>query len=168
MRQNPNRTTARAPWRAALAGLLLAGGAAFGGLPAAAEGEGEAPPLPELSFTKTAHSGNEGNAITFVVQKNGAGEAAVDYATYHLSGNNLAEPGVDYTETSGSLYFFPDDTEKTITVQTLSDTRVERTESFGMRLSLATAGGDGSSSATAKLVRPYSVVGVILNCHDSC
>ena len=165
MRQDSNRKTARTAWRAALAGIMLAGGTALGGaLPAFAGSDNSA--LPEVSFSQTTYSANEGSAVTFVVRKNGDGEASVDYQTFATGVDNRATAGADYTAASGNLYFFPDDTELTITVQTSTDTENdESSETFGIRLS-APSGSDGNASVT--LVYPLSAVGVILNCATSC
>ena len=104
--------------------------------------------------------------MTFVVRKNGDGEASVDYQTFATGVDNRATAGVDYTAASGNLYFLPDDTQLTITVQTSTDTELdEKSEAFGIKLSDA-SGGDGNAAAT--LVYPLSAVGVILNCDTSC
>ena len=161
MQQNSNRKTARTAWRAVLAGVMLAGGTA---LPAFAGSDNSA--LPEVSFSQVVYSANEGSAVTFVVHKNGDGEASVDYQTFATGVDNRASAGVDYSAASGNLYFSPDETELTITVQTNSDTELdENSESFGIKLSAA-SGSDGN--ATATLVYPLSAVGVILNCASSC
>ena len=161
MQQNSNRKTAPTAWRAVLAGVMLAGGTA---LPAFAGSDNSA--LPEVSFSQVVYSANEGSAVTFVVRKNGDGEASVDYQTFATGVDNRASAGVDYSAASGNLYFSPDETELTITVQTNSDTELdENSESFGIKLSAA-SGSDGN--ATATLVYPLSAVGVILNCASSC
>ena len=161
MRQDSNRKTARTACRAVLAGVMLAGGTA---LPAFAGSDNSA--LPEVSFSQTTYSANEGSAVTFVVRKNGDGEASVDYQTFATGVDNRATAGADYTAANGNLYFSPDDTELTITVQTNTDTELdEKSETFGIRLSDA-SGSDGNAATT--LVYPLSAVGVILNCNTSC
>ncbi len=161
MRQDSNRKTARTAWRCVLAGVMLAGGAT---LPTFA-GSDDSASL-EVSFSQTTYSANEGSAVTFVVRKNGDGEASVDYETFDTGVDNRATAGTDYTAASGNLYFLPDDTQLTISVQTSTDSELdENSETFGVRLSDA-SGGDGQAAAT--IVYPASAVGVILNCDASC
>ena len=105
--------------------------------------------------------------MTFVVKKNGDGEASVDYTTFSVGVDNQATVNVDYEVTSGTLTFFVTDTQHTITVKTKADTEIdEASETFGVRLS-PTSGGDGGQSS-ATLVYPSSAVGTILNCATPC
>ena len=134
-------------------------------LPALAQTGASDPP--EISFSQVSHSANEGDAMTFVVKKNGDGEASVDYTTFSVGVDNQATANVDYEATSGTLTFFMTDTEHTITVKTKADAEIaEAAETFGVRLSLTTGGDGGQSSAT--LVYPVAAVGTILNCATPC
>ena len=122
---------------------------------------------PEIAFSQVSHSANEGDAMTFVVKKNGDGEASVDYTTFSVGVDNQATANVDYEATSGTLTFFASDTEHTITVNTKADAEIaEAAETFGVRLSLPTGGDGGQASAT--LVYPVAAVGTILNCATPC
>ena len=121
--------------------------------------------LPEISFSRTSYSTNEGKDAKVIVKKKTAGEAEIRYESYP-TGDPPATAGSDYQSVSGSLYFSPTDTEKTITVTTYADSDVdEQTETFGMRL-LQGTGGDGQ--ATANLVYPVASAVVILNCATPC
>ncbi|MDJ0650505.1 MAG: right-handed parallel beta-helix repeat-containing protein [Xenococcaceae cyanobacterium MO_188.B19] len=93
--------------------------------------------------------GNNGNqTITFTVSLSRAGEETitVDYAT----GDDSAVAGEDYIATSGTLEFAPGETEKTITVEVISDIDFESNETFNINLSnpsgsaIATSVGTGT------------------------
>ena len=138
------------------AGMLLSSGPAL------------AQDVTELGFTKRVHSATEGGSIRFVVKKTGSGEALVLYKFDHASVNPAqdATRGKDFVGVNGEIYFGPDDTEKTITVQTLRDDEFdEDTETFRITLSIATGGDAGSSLKLG--IRPQAV-GVILNCAVAC
>lgn len=121
----------------------------------------------EISFSRSSYSACEGNSATLTVKKDGDGEAAVDYTTADVSPGPLATAGVDYVETSGFLHFETGDTEKTITVQTKTDTDVtEPSEVLKVVLSLS-SGGDGTHDS-AELVSPWRAVVTILNVGTSC
>ena len=122
---------------------------------------------PEIFFSQSIYFGCEGSSVTLIVKKDGDGEATVDYATADADTaepNMLATAGVDYTKTSGSLYFAPADTEKTITVTALTDTDVtEAAEAFNVVLSLR-SGSDGADEQ-ATLGNPWvAVVAIRTSC----
>ncbi|MDE0418444.1 MAG: hypothetical protein OXI95_16135 [bacterium] len=125
---------------------------------------------PEISFSQWHYSGCEGSRVTLTVEKDGDGEAAVDYATVDADSPNpnaVATVGVDYVRTSGSLHFAPGDTEKTITVKTIADADVtESAEVFLVKLSLGSGGDAADGSAT--LVSPSLSAVTILNAGTSC
>ena len=124
---------------------------------------------PKIFFSRAIYFECEGSSVTLIVKKDGDGEATVDYTTADaksLSPNpkSLATAGVDYTKTSGSLDFAPEETEKMITVKALTDTDVtEIGEAFHVELSLR-SGSDGS----ATLVFPSKATVTILNAGTSC
>ncbi|MXV94826.1 MAG: hypothetical protein F4Y62_17475 [Rhodospirillaceae bacterium] len=144
-----------------LAAMILGAGMSLSSGPALAED------VTEVGFTKRVHSAIEGQSIRFVVKKTGSGEALVDYKFGHANVNldQNATRGKDFLGVDGELYFGPDDTEKTITVQTRPDNEFdEEAETFSITLSIATGGDAGS----LRLGRYRAAVGAILNCAAAC
>ena len=130
------------------------------------EGPSTAVP-PEISFSRSTYSGCEGTSVALIVKKDGDGEATVDYTTADGSNPNpnmLATAGVDYMKTSGSLYFAPEDTEKTITVKALTDTDVtEAAEAFLVVLSLR-SGSDGADEQATLVFPSVAAVTIRISC----
>ena len=77
-----------------------------------------------------------GAALAFVVTLDRARSEAVtvDYATVPESGAGAATEGSDYTATSGTLTFAPDDTEETVSVPVLVDAHDEGSETMTLTL----------------------------------
>ena len=77
-----------------------------------------------------------GAALAFVVTLDRARSEAVtvDYATVPGSGAGAATEGSDYTATSGTLTFAPDDTEETVSVPVLVDAHDEGSETMTLTL----------------------------------
>ena len=77
-----------------------------------------------------------GAALAFVVTLDRARSEAVtvDYATVPGSGAGAATEGSDYTATSGTLTFAPDDTEETVSVPVLVDAHDEGAETTTLTL----------------------------------
>jgi len=153
-----------------IAALALVAAPFLPALAQTVEGPGAAADPPEISFSRWSYSGCEGSSVTLTVEKDGDGEAAVDYTTVDANSpnpNSVATAGVDYVSTSGSLYFASGDTEKTITVKTNTDTDVtESSELLQVKLSLR-SGNDGADNS-ATLVNPSVSAVVILNVGTSC
>ncbi|MDE0223652.1 MAG: hypothetical protein OXP28_00770 [Gammaproteobacteria bacterium] len=155
----------------AVCGIVIGAALALLSLPALAQ-IAEGPSAsdtdpPEISFSRSSYSACEGNSATLTVEKDGDGEAAVNYTTAAASPGPPATAGVDYVETSGFLHFEAEDTEKTITVQTKTDTDVtESSEVLKVELSLS-SGGDGSQDS-ATLGSPWWAAVTILNVGTSC
>ena len=119
----------------------------------------------KVSFSRTVYSACEGENATLIVKKDGDGEAAVAYTTADADSTTQATAGVDYVATSGALHFGTQDTEKTITVRTKTDTDVtERSEVLMVELSLP-SWADGQETAT--FGQSWAVV-TILNVGTSC
>ena len=111
----------------------------------------------EIKFKLSAYSVNEGNSVDVTVVKDSAGEASVKYESAAPAGNynDHATAGTDYTSVSGTLNFGHDDTEKTITLSTNSDTELdENSESLIIKL---------SDPEGADLAIPSQTAVVILN-----
>jgi hypothetical protein len=108
-----------------------------------------------VSLSIADYSAVEGDSgttsFTFTVSLSGpsGNPVSVNYAT----ANGSATSSIDYVATSGSLYFAPDQTTKTVTVPVYGDTSYEPDETFYVTLS-------GASGAT--LARPQAV-GTIRN-----
>ena len=96
-------------------------------------------PLPELSFAQQVVVVNEdAGPVTLTVELDPASATTVtvDYATQAVVG--AAQPGEDYTTTSGTLTFAATETSKTFTIPILNDDIYENNESFFVDLSDAT------------------------------
>lgn len=89
------------------------------------------PPAPTFSISDA--TATEGGSLTFTVTKVGATSSTltVPYST----ADNTAKAGSDYSATSGSLVFYPSDTTKTITVNTIDDSVLENPETMFVFLS---------------------------------
>ena len=91
-------------------------------------------PAIEIDLTDTVQ-GNEDNEMAFTISLSEASTdtVSIDYAT----ADNSAIAGQDYIATSGTLTFAPGETEKTISVEILSDSDFEMEEAFEVNLSNA-------------------------------
>ena len=96
----------------------------------------------------------EGNAgtvnadVTVTLTGESRNPITVDYATV----DGTAVAGTDYIAASGTLTFEPGAVSKTITIAVMSDTAVERNESFLLKLSNATGGGLADAAARVTIV----------------
>ena len=92
------------------------------------------PVLPTLSIDDVSIlEGNSGKSnATFTVELSAASDRAVtvDYATV----DNTADALTDFAATNGTLIFDPGETSKTISVEVMGDTQIERTENFSVQL----------------------------------
>jgi hypothetical protein len=82
----------------------------------------------------------ESGSATLRVRRGGDTNRLVHVSYRTVDGTAVA--GVDYRAASGTLSFLPGETERTITVQTLDDDRVEGPETFGVILQDPTDGAD--------------------------
>ena len=108
--------------------------------------------LPLVQFSATNYNVNEGaGTVTVTVTKTGntALPSSVNYAT----SDGSATAGSDYTATSGTLTFQPNDTSKTFTVPITQDAIYEGNETFTVTLSVPVGCSLGApSSATVTIV----------------
>ena len=105
-----------------------------------------APMAAELSLAPVNPRVNETDgtvAFTVTLSPASSGTVTVDYATSDI----IADAGMDYTATSGTLTFMPGETLKTITITILNDTVYETLERFEVSLSNPT----GAALSTASL-----------------
>ena len=78
--------------------------------------------LPKIKFSEPVKYVNEGDTVTLKVVKDGAGATDVQYySKYHSGPGDRATPGEDYTPVSGTLKFADGDTQKSFSVNILSD-----------------------------------------------
>ena len=116
------------------------------GPPSAEVMETPAEPMePELSLTPVNPTVDEtgGTAVfTVTLFPASSGTVTVDYATSDI----IADAGMDYTATSGTLTFMPGETSKTITIPILNDTVYEITERFRVTLSNPTGAALSAAS----------------------
>jgi hypothetical protein len=106
--------------------------------------------------------GNTGQrAAVFTVSLSQASSeiVTVDYAT----ANNSAIAGQDYTSLSGRLTFNPNETQKTIRVQVLGDTLLERDEQFLVNLSNASNATLGTRTGAGTIVNDEPRQGMALS-----
>lgn len=98
----------------------------------------EASTAPKPSFAVNDVTAAEGSTLVFTVTKTGATNEtfSVNYAT----ANGTATAGSDYTSVNGTLTFFFNETTKTVSVPTLTDTVSEGNETALLNLSAATDG----------------------------
>jgi endoglucanase len=89
-------------------------------------------------------------SATFTVKLSSASSTpvTVDYATV----DGTAKAGSDYTSTSGKLTFAAGETSKTVTVKVLSDSVSEGNETFGLKISNATAATIADATGTGTIV----------------
>ncbi|HET9638055.1 MAG TPA: Calx-beta domain-containing protein [Allosphingosinicella sp.] len=113
------------------------------------------PPPPPPSFSVSDASATEGGALVFTVTKTGAAIAVfgIGFATANntASANALGGPYIDYYASSGNLYFLPNETSKTITIQGSDDPLDESNETFHLNLSTLPGGAtisDGQGVGT--------------------
>ena len=101
------------------------------------------------SVSVTGGSALEGSPLVFTVTRSGTvrGVASITYST--AVGSAVA--GSDYQATSGTLVFAANETSKTVSVPTLTDSIVEGNESFSLNLSGATGTTLGNASATGTI-----------------
>ena len=96
--------------------------------------DGEAlPPLPRLDIADTTVL--EGGTAKFVVRLSARSAAPVTVSYRTMDGT--AEAGTDYTAASGTLHFDAGTTTRSLSVETLTDERVEGDERFRVELSAA-------------------------------
>jgi YD repeat-containing protein len=117
----------------------------------------EATTVPKPSFSVNDVTAAEAAALLFTVTKTGATNEAfsVNYAT----ANGTASAGSDYTSASGTLTFFFNETQKTVSVPTLADAVSEGNETALLNLSAATDGAtiaDSQGAGTITNVTPPS------------
>jgi concanavalin A-like lectin/glucanase superfamily protein/Calx-beta domain-containing protein len=107
---------------------------------------------PTVQFSSATYSVNEnGGMVTITVTKTGATElsASVNYGT---SDGSATQPA-DYTQTSGTLTFLPNQTSKTFDVPIFNDGTFEGNEDFSVALSSPSGATLGSpSSATVTII----------------
>ncbi len=95
--------------------------------------------LPALSLAASSFAASEGDATAkIIVRRNGeaAGSATVTYVTT----DGTAKSGQDYTGSSGSVTFGPDEAAKTISIPVAADGVAEAPETFDVRLTGAQGG----------------------------
>ena len=104
--------------------------------------------LPPPTLSVVGDSGDEGNALEFLVS---AASASADPITVNYqTRDGAAVAGQDYQAVQGTLSFAPGETNRTVLVSTLDDTLEEPTEAFALTLSspanatLAVASADGT------------------------
>jgi Ca2+-binding RTX toxin-like protein len=117
----------------------------------------DAAPLPIATLSPIFPSVSEGNSgtklITMTVSLSAAASSTVTVAYATTAGS--ATPGVDYTQTSGTLSFAPGETTKTFSIPILGDTTFEGDESIFIDLTSASGavlGTNGTAGAIAKIV----------------
>lgn len=117
-----------------LTGALAAAAAMALLVPAMAQGHA-------MSFHQDNYSVNEFEPFASIrVDRTGSGTSPyVDYAT----SDGTANAGLDYTATSGTMVFGPNEQQKNFTVAILDDALVEGDETVNLDLSNAGPAGDG-------------------------
>jgi hypothetical protein len=95
--------------------------------------DNESPTSGFFNFSSPTYSVGEvgGQATITVTRTGGSGPASVNFAT---GAGGTATPGLDFTPTSGTLNFGPDDTSRTFTVTILDDNLVEGSETVPLVL----------------------------------
>ena len=102
----------------------------------------------QFSSPTYAVAENDGNATITVVREGGtAGTVSVNYAT----SDGSATAGPDYTATTGTLVFEPDEASKTFTVPITNDDTPEPDEKVNLTLSAPAGGASLGTQATAVL-----------------
>ena len=100
--------------------------------------------LPALSVANAHVEEAVGATVDFTVSLSRAASATVtvNYATEDSPSGRTAQPGSDYTSTSGTLTFDPGQTSKTVSVAVIEDAENEGDETF--RLTLSNFSGDSA------------------------
>jgi hypothetical protein len=102
------------------------------------------PPPPPPSFSVSDASVTEGGNLVFTVTKTGAAVQVfgVNYASADGTavGTWNTDPFYDYYKTTGTLYFTPSETSKTVTVYGIDDSSDEPNETLSLNLSGPTGG----------------------------
>lgn len=108
-------------------------------------------PSPVVSITSpAATTETDGSSVlNFVVSLSTASGQPVTVQYTTVTGS--AQPGSDYTETSGTVTFAPGETSKNIAITILGDTTDEPTETFQVQLSAPTAATLGNALATGTI-----------------
>ena len=110
--------------------------------------DGETPPdLPRLDIADTTVL--EGGTARFVVSLSALGATPVTVSYRTMDGT--AEAGTDYTAASGMLQFDAGTTTRELSVETLTDERVEGDERFTVELSEAGGATVGDGTAVGKI-----------------
>ena len=118
MRQDSNRKSSWNAWRAALAGALLAGGAALG--------------APQAAHAADAGA-TEGDTMEFTVKLGAAPNGwAVRYK--YKTEDGAAVKGEDYDEATGTVTFNSGVKEQKVYVDTIDDSEEEDPEVFKLKL----------------------------------
>jgi hypothetical protein len=106
---------------------------------------------PEFSIANVAakegDKGTTGLSLRVSLSRASTQTTTVDYAT----ANGTASAGSDYAAASGTLTFASGEVSKTIAVSVAGDTRVERNETFVVRLSNPQHAGLAAAQATATI-----------------
>ena len=89
---------------------------------------------PKIAYDISDITVTEGESATFTVTRTGFLDNASSVKFKTLKSQGTATAGSDYLPQEGILGFSPDETEKTITIQTLVDTEKEAPETFFIRL----------------------------------
>jgi len=85
-----------------------------------------------VQFSAASYSTNEGaGTVTITVTRSGSGDGTVQYST----SNGTATAGSDYVSTSGTLFFFGNETSKTFNVPIIDDGVFEGNETVNLALS---------------------------------
>ena len=92
-------------------------------------------------------SASEGDAVEFTVSLSAESSQAV--TVQYATSDGTAESGTDYTAASGTLTFGANETSKTVSVATTSDSADEENETFTLTLSSPTNAALGDATATA-------------------
>ena len=101
--------------------------------------------------------------VTFNVELSQASSQTIT-VRYHTVDETAHAAQRDYTATSGTLYFSPGTTQRTITVTVLNDTNVENFERFGVELSQPTNATIGANNEVVIIIAdndesaPYNLI----------
>lgn len=109
--------------------------------------------------------GNEGQNLNFSVTLSApSGQTVtVPFNTAAALSGNLATPGVDYENTTGTLTFLPGETQKTVSVLAKGDIALESAEVFRVLLGTPTNAvvNDGTAQGTIQDVPPALISGFV-------
>lgn len=133
----------------ALASLSLGSYKLFGQIPPPGGGGAG---TPTIQFSASNYTVAEGDIATITVTLSATytQTVSVNYATSNGTGTS----GVDYTATSGTLYFSPGTTSQNFNVATLVDSSNTTDVTAYLTLSSPNNGTLGTSSATLYIVNP--------------